>query len=97
MSTSEERKKAVAMKYDPRKKDAPKIVAKGEHHIAERIIELAKEHGVAIHEDVDLVNVLSKLDLQQEIPEELYQVVAEVLVFVYQQNKAMEDKLKRNV
>jgi len=86
----EERKKAVALKYDPLKSRSPTIAAKGEGTIAEKIIELAKQHGVAIREDADLVNVLSKFDVEQEIPEELYQVVAEILVFVYEQNKVME-------
>ncbi|MBL7190155.1 EscU/YscU/HrcU family type III secretion system export apparatus switch protein [bacterium] len=67
------------MSEDP----APKVAAKGKGLIAERIIELAKENDIPIKEDPDLVEILMKLDLNQFIPEELYQVVAEVLAFVY--------------
>jgi flagellar biosynthesis protein len=55
--------------------------------VAEKIIALAQEHGVPIREDPDLVQVLSQLDLQQEIPPTLYQVVAELLAFVYRLNQ----------
>lgn len=79
----EEGKKAVALKYEPTKDSAPKVVAKGRGYVAERIIEVAKEHGVPLKEDTTLVEVLSKLDLYEEIPIELYKAVAEILVFVY--------------
>ncbi len=83
----EEKKKAVALSYKKGESAAPKITAKGEGNIAEKIIALAKEHNVAIHEDPDLVNILARFDLEEEIPEDLYQVVAEILVFVYKMNK----------
>lgn len=76
-------KKAVAMKYDPLTNQAPVIVAKGQGELAERIIEKAKDSGVAIQEDHSLVEVLSKLNIDQEIPPELFAVVAEILSFVY--------------
>lgn len=76
-------KKAVAMKYDPLSSTAPVVVAKGQGELAERIITSAKESGVAIQEDQSLVEVLSKLDIDQEIPPELFAVVAEILSFVY--------------
>lgn len=79
----EESKKAVALKYEPAKDSAPKVVAKGRGYVAEKIIEVAKEHGVPLREDITLVEVLSKLDLYEEIPIELYKAVAEILVFVY--------------
>lgn len=75
--------KAVALKYDPGKDASPVVVAKGQGRIAESIIQKAKEHGVPLQEDASLVEVLSKLDLEQEIPPELYQLVAEILGFVY--------------
>lgn len=72
---------AVAIKYDPGEV-APKIIATGKGKVAERIIETAKEADVAIHEDSKLANTLSKLDIGEYIPPELYEVVAEILVFV---------------
>ena len=80
---STENKKAVALKYERYRDTAPKVVAKGKGEIAQKIIEVAKEHGVYIKEDKDLVEVLSGLDLYQEIPEDLYKVVAEILAFIY--------------
>lgn len=79
----EESKKAVALKYEAKKDKAPKVVAKGRGYLADRIIEVAREHGVPLREDTTLVEVLSKLDLYEEIPIELYKAVAEILVFVY--------------
>ena len=76
-------KKAVALKYDKGKDNAPRLVAKGKDYIAERIIEIAKENRVPIYPDRDLVQVLEALDLDFEIPTELYRAVAEVLVFVH--------------
>ncbi|MFD1774352.1 EscU/YscU/HrcU family type III secretion system export apparatus switch protein [Paenibacillus rhizophilus] len=76
-------KKAVALKYVPGKTEAPVVVAKGKGNIAEAILQKAKENGIAIQEDAALVEVLSKLDLDQQIPPELYQLVAEILSYVY--------------
>lgn len=72
---------AVAIKYDPGEV-APKIIATGKGKVAEKIIETAKENDVALHKDSKLVNTLSKLDIGEYIPPELYEVVAEILVFV---------------
>ena len=79
------RKKAVALKYERGKDNAPKVVAKGQGKIAEKIIKKAKEHGIHIEENPELVEVLSKLNLYEEIPSELYKAVAEILVFIYRQ------------
>ncbi|MEK3915398.1 EscU/YscU/HrcU family type III secretion system export apparatus switch protein [Paenibacillus sp. FSL H7-0331] len=76
-------KKAIALKYAPGEKGAPVLVAKGKGHMAEAIMRKAKENGVPIQEDSSLVEVLSKLELDQEIPPELYKLVAEILSFVY--------------
>ena len=65
----------------------PRVVAKGAGYIAERITAIAEAHGVEIYEDADLVEVLSKMDIDREIPESLYQAVAEVLAFVYRVNR----------
>ena len=77
-------KKAVAVKYEPNKGVAPEIIAKGHYGTAERIIEVAKESKVHIVEDSNLVNELLKVDIGNNIPEELYQAVAKVLIFIEQ-------------
>ncbi len=81
------KKRAVALRYDASKDAAPKITAKGQGAIAEKIIELAKEAGVPIKEQSDLVEILSKLDLNAEIPPETYVIVAEILAWVYELNQ----------
>jgi len=83
------RAKAVALRYDAAKEAAPRVVAKGVGLVAQRIIEIARAHGVHIYQDPDLVAVLSKLDVHVEIPEELYRAVAEVLAFVYRLNQRL--------
>ncbi|MDH3326806.1 MAG: EscU/YscU/HrcU family type III secretion system export apparatus switch protein [Gammaproteobacteria bacterium] len=76
--------KAVALKYEI--DSAPKVVAKGEGHIADKIIEIAEEHGVVLYQDTELVKLLSKIDVNSDIPSNLYQAVAVVLSFVFQLN-----------
>jgi flagellar biosynthesis protein len=80
-------KKAVALGYKPTSDNAPKVLAAGKGKIAEKIISTAKEHGIPLQEDSDMVEVLSKLDINEEIPPDLYQAVAEILSFVYRLNK----------
>jgi flagellar biosynthesis protein len=75
--------KAVALRYDAKESNAPVIIAKGKGHIAQKILDKAKEHGIPVQEDPSLVEVLSQFDLNQEIPPELYQLVAEILSFIY--------------
>lgn len=75
---------AVALKYEG--DTAPMVVAKGEGQLADKIIEIAKEHGVALYKDSELVKLLSRLDLNEEIPNNLYHAVAAVLAFVYRLN-----------
>jgi flagellar biosynthesis protein len=82
---------AAALKYDQEKDKAPKITAKGKGLIAEKIIELARENGIPIKEDPSLVQILCKLDLDEEIPVELYRAVAELLAFVYSVNERRRD------
>lgn len=78
--------KAVALKYTQKKDSAPRVVAKGRGEIAEKIIEVAKEHNVPVYEDKNLTQILEALDLETEIPAELYRAVAEVLAFIYRLN-----------
>lgn len=84
-------RKAVALKYDSAKDPAPRLTAKGQGVLAEKIIALAREHGIPVREEPDLIEVLAKLDLEQEIPPETYVVVAEILAFVYRLNKKWEE------
>jgi flagellar biosynthesis protein len=82
----EEMTLAAALKYDTRKDAAPKVIAKGQGITAEKIIELAKKNNVPIKSDPGLVQILSKLDIDEQIPGELYKAVAEILAFVYSAN-----------
>ncbi len=80
-SNRDSQTKAVALFYDG--SAAPTLTAKGNNDIAEQIIALAHEHDVPIREEPELVNVLSTLNLGDEIPEELYVAVAEIIAFAY--------------
>jgi flagellar biosynthesis protein len=79
-------KKAVALRYIPALDRAPKVTAKGSGLLAQKIIELAREHGIPLKEDPVLIQILSQLDFYQEIPPSIYVVVAEILAFVYSVN-----------
>lgn len=83
------RRKAVALRYAADKDAAPKVIAKGAGLLADKIIELARENGIHVQEDRDLCEILSKLNVDTEIPENLYRAVAEVLAYVYRLNRAM--------
>ncbi len=83
----EKRRKAAALRYVPEKDTAPRIVAKGTGTIAEKILSIAREHNIPLRDDPQLVEVLSALDLYEEIPPDLYKAVAEVLAFVYKMTK----------
>jgi flagellar biosynthesis protein len=76
-------KKAVALRYDQKKENAPKVIGKGKGLIAERIIKIAKENELPIKKDEDLVELLTKIDVDKEIPNNLYRAVAEVFSFIY--------------
>lgn len=79
-------KQAVALSYDPGD-DAPKVVATGKGALAEKIIEEAKQAKVPVHKDSKLADTLSRLEIGELIPPELYEVVAEILVFVDQMDR----------
>lgn len=74
-------KTAVALSYDP-EDEAPKVIASGKGYLADKIIQKAKEADIPLHQDEKLANTLSKLEIGDMIPQELYEVVAEVLLFV---------------
>lgn len=86
---------AAALKYDSRKEVAPKIVARGRGAVAEKIIALARKNRVPIQSDPDLVQILSKLDIDEQIPVELYKAVAEILAFVYSANNRCRETAAR--
>ncbi len=78
---------AISLRYNSTHDLAPKVTSKGKGRIAENIIALAKEHKIPIKEDPDLVEVLSQVEVNQDIPPTVYHVVAELLAFIYQINK----------
>jgi len=82
-------KKSVALRYDPEQDRAPVLVAKGKGYIAERIIALANEHGIFVHQDPALVDLLMDVELADTIPPQLYQVVSRVLAMVYRANREL--------
>jgi len=92
MAPKDNKKKAVALTYNRLKDTAPTVTAKGKGKVAENIISLALAHGVPVKDDPDLVEVLASLDINQEIPAEIYVAVAELLAFVYGANA---DELKK--
>lgn len=93
MADKAKRKKAVAIKYEPGA-EAPEVIAKGKGIIAEKILEKAEEKALPVYKDEQLVEALTKLDIGDSIPPELYTVVAEILVFVTDLDK-MQDKVGR--
>lgn len=93
------RDKAVALKYDKEKDKAPNVTAHGTGSTAKNIIKIAEENGIPIKKDEDLVNMLSQIELNQEIPTELYQAVSEIFSFIYtlaNQTKQDENKNDKN-
>lgn len=84
-------KQAIALEYDP-EDAAPKVVASGRGILAEKIIEKARESDVPVHRDDKLADTLSRLEIGEMIPPELYEVVAEILIFVDSM-----DKLKKKL
>lgn len=79
---TQERKKAVALRYDTEKDNAPIVVAAGSGYIADKIIEIAEKSGVKIYKDETTTTLLSQLELGKEIPYELYEVVAQIFAYV---------------
>ena len=86
MKQEKQRTVAAAIKYDPGKDAAPRVTAKGKGHVADKIIELARQHNIPIKNDPGLVEILSRLDIDEQIPLEVYRAVAEILAFVYSIN-----------
>jgi flagellar biosynthesis protein len=93
MKTEKKRDKAVAISYNEEKDNAPRVTAKGSGVTAQRIREIAEANGIPVHKDDDLLELLSQIDIDREIPPELYTAVAEVLCWIYQ----AELELKREI
>jgi len=86
-------KKAVAMKYKAYEDNAPKIIAKGKGEIALKILEKAKKYDINIFENEELTNMLMNVEVNEEIPGELYQAVVEVFIWLHKtENKAQISK-----
>lgn len=79
--------KAAALEYDKEKQGAPRLTAKGRGQVAEKILEVARENNIPIHKDADLIEILEKVELETEIPVEVYAVVAEIFAYLYKTNQ----------
>lgn len=89
-------KKASALQYDQSKDNAPKVIAKGSRENAKNIIKIAQENGIPIKKDEDLVEMLSQIELNKEIPVELYKAVAEIFSFIYGISNKQEPDIEKN-
>ena len=87
MKKDELKDRVVALKYERGKAPAPKVTAKGRGLVAEKILAIARENNIPVRQDKLLLDALYKLDINEEIPEELYRVIAEILAFVYRMNR----------
>ena len=76
-------KKAVALRFDKTQESAPRVIATGKGESAKNIIKIAKLHDLPIQKNEDLVELLSKVELNKEVPDNLYRAVAEVFAFIY--------------
>lgn len=88
--------KAVALKYNIEKDSAPSIIAKGKGETATNIIKLANEHDIPIKKDEDLVELLSQIDIDKEIPGSMYKAVAEIFSFIYDLSNKNKEFRKDN-
>ena len=92
MKKNKTKTSAVSLQYNPSGDRVPKVTAKGQGWVAEKIIAIAQEQNIPIKKDKDLMELLEKIDIGQEIPEELYKIVAELLAWVYDLNKEYSGK-----
>ena len=87
MKQNSTKNSAVSLKYSGGSNNAPKVTAKGQGWVADKIIAMAQEQNIPIKKDKDLIELLAKIDVGKEIPASLYKTVAELLAWVYQLNK----------
>jgi flagellar biosynthesis protein len=88
-----QREKAIALKYCDRESAAPRLVAKGEGYVAARIKEVARANGIPLKRDDDLVELLAQVELDREIPRELFAAVAEILAWIFRANTLIEKEI----
>ncbi len=87
------RKSAIALRYDEETESAPKVIAKGQGLLAEDILKRAETEDIPVHEDPALIELMGHLNINETIPEELYQAVAEVFAYIYRvDQKATNNK-----
>jgi len=89
----EKQLRAVALKFKLGQDEAPQVLATGRGKVAEKILETAREKGIPLYEDPELVEILSQLNMGESISPELYQAVAEVLIFIYKMNMKKMGKI----
>lgn len=77
---------AVALGYEPEKDNAPKVLAKGQGLVAQKIIQIAIDEGIEIRKDADLLQILKAVDIDSEIPIEAFSAVAEIISYIYKEN-----------
>ena len=92
MKKNKTKTSAVSLQYNQGGDRAPKVTAKGQGWLADKIIAMAQKQNIPIKKDKDLMELLEKIDVGQEIPEELYKIVAELLAWVYDLNKEYPGK-----
>ena len=90
--SEEQEQKAVAVRYDVEKDRAPRVTAKGRSLVADRILAEAKKNGIPVYQNKSLVNMRMALEIDREIPPELYRTIAEVLAHVYRIDRHMGDR-----
>ena len=86
------REKAVALRYDKEQEKAPRVLAKGEGESAKNIIKIAQLHKLPIKKDADLIELLLKVEIDKEVPQELYKAVAELFSYIYKITNNMEEE-----
>jgi flagellar biosynthesis protein len=89
----ENREAAVALRYNKENDNAPRVVAKGRGLVAEKIREIARANNIPIHQDNDLVEFLAHIDIDREVPSELYGAIAEILSWIYRTNADMKKEI----
>lgn len=95
MKKRHSQEQAIALKYREHEDNAPKVVAKGLGVAAKKIKEIAEANGIPIHRDDDLVELLAQVDIDREIPPELYAAIAEILSWVYRANDSLRKEFSK--
>lgn len=96
MNTEDKKpKQAIALSYTQQENTAPKVVAKGSGYMAEKILASAKQHSVPVYQNKTLASMLMAIDLDRQIPPELYQAVAEVLAYIYRVDQRLGNGINR--